>query len=226
MTTTLLSDGKQHFGETLHLHFSCKNLKNMDILSKSDPQIAFKILSTNETYFTEIQYDNLNPQFSKHVSIVYIFEKTQKIEIEVRDIDNVKTNKYEIIGTARTTMSKLVGGWKNPFILDIGNSDGKVTGSVEIYYEKVAETNEIWIFQPKVENIYNNRWFSKPDCFLTISKPFSGLGKDINPEKCKGWVKVLETEVVKSSLNPVFEEIEMTSFLLCRNDYDLPLKVE
>lgn len=225
MTTTFLSNGKTHFGETLHLHFSCKNLKNMDLISKSDPQIILKLLSTGETYKTEIQFDNLNPKFHKYIPIVYIFEKKQEIEIEVRDIDNEQNNQYEIIGTVRVTLGKVVGGWKNPFSIEIRDFNKQVTGTVEIYFEKVAETNEIWTFQPKVENVFNNRWFSKPNCFLSFYKPMVGEGKDVNVDTCNNWAKFFETDVVQASLDPLFREVELSSFLMCRNDYDLPIKV-
>ena len=54
--------------EMVELHISCLKLKNLDILTKSDPQIHFYTLNEMTMQWTlfgktEIMKDNLNPAF-------------------------------------------------------------------------------------------------------------------------------------------------------------------
>jgi len=48
----------------VELHFSATNLLNMDLLSKSDPQLII-YLDGKEIGRTETIQDNLNPQWTK-----------------------------------------------------------------------------------------------------------------------------------------------------------------
>ena len=75
----------------LELSLSCKNLKNMDWLSKSDPIVVVyqKNNVTNrfqELGRTEMILDNLNPEFVKKFIIDFLFEEVQQMKFEVYDI--------------------------------------------------------------------------------------------------------------------------------------------
>ena len=92
--------------EKIELYFQCKNLKDMDTFSKSDPQLVVSMsmpafrqnaAQWNEIWKSEVIDNNLNPIFSKTLEMDYIFERTQKLRIEVRDIDN---NSFDLIGSA------------------------------------------------------------------------------------------------------------------------------
>ena len=65
--------------QRVELYFSCRNLINLDYLSKSDPTIKVyeSNSKSNNWYFksqTETIQDNLNPDFAKSVRVDYIFE--------------------------------------------------------------------------------------------------------------------------------------------------------
>mmetsp|Transcript_24516 Transcript_24516/g.21690 ORF Transcript_24516/g.21690 Transcript_24516/m.21690 type:complete len:80 (-) Transcript_24516:1436-1675(-) len=63
--------------QQVELFISCQNLKNMDILSLTDPQVKlFQEENGKSTFLdqTEIINDNLNPQFAKSFALSYFFE--------------------------------------------------------------------------------------------------------------------------------------------------------
>lgn len=99
--------------EPLELHFSGKNLKNMDgWFGKSDPIVEVYIQLDNTSEFklvgkTEQITDNLNPDFKEHVQINYIFEINQNLKIEVKDVDE-KENKAELIGSFEVLLANIL----------------------------------------------------------------------------------------------------------------------
>ncbi len=61
----------------LELFISCRSLKNMDFLSKSDPFVVVCLKKNNnwvEYGRTETIMDNLNPNFTKTFLIDFYFE--------------------------------------------------------------------------------------------------------------------------------------------------------
>ena len=72
------------------LSISCENLKDLNILLKSDPMC--KIYNWNErtrdwVFFgeTECIKNSLNPKFKTTFQVEYIFEKNQRLKSEVFD---------------------------------------------------------------------------------------------------------------------------------------------
>lgn len=65
------------------LNISCKNLANMDVLSKSDPQVFVFLVDAqqNETLIdkTEKIQNDLNPKFGKTILMDYRFEGNNNI---------------------------------------------------------------------------------------------------------------------------------------------------
>ena len=74
----------------VELHVSCGNLRDRDILSKSDPMVVMfqQMRDGDEIQWmemdrTEVIKDNLNPSFVKSFIIKYHFEQHQKLKFEV-----------------------------------------------------------------------------------------------------------------------------------------------
>ncbi len=63
-------------GSPVELMISCRKLKNMDMMSKSDPRVVVFLRTSNTQQWsrigvTEIVRDNLNPDFSTVIPIFY-----------------------------------------------------------------------------------------------------------------------------------------------------------
>jgi len=100
------------------LRLSCKNLKNLDTFSKSDPWIIVKLQDNNGHYQnvgkTETINNNLNPEFATTLTVDFFFEKHQKMAFKVLDGDGKEEDASDddIIGTVETTLGEIVGSGK------------------------------------------------------------------------------------------------------------------
>lgn len=128
------------------MFLSCRNLKNLDVLSKSDPQI--EVYTKDRTIVnwaligrTEVVNNNLNPDFSTFVECDYYFEREQQIKFIVYDIDS-KVEK-ELIGTVETTIGKIIGSVKQTFLIDILNDKSAHSrGKLIVRLDNVSTTND------------------------------------------------------------------------------------
>ena len=89
----------------VELSISGRNLRDLDVFSKSDPMCVvytqpfgvtsnFKGKKWNEIIRTETIQNNLNPDFTKKVQISYCFEQQQYLRFEMYDVDN-RSNRLE-----------------------------------------------------------------------------------------------------------------------------------
>lgn len=82
--------------ERIELFLSCRNLKDLDYFSKSDPYIKvnfrrdFNVKQYALYGRTETIQNQLNPNFNKTFIIDYLFECRQDIKFDVFDDDNGK----------------------------------------------------------------------------------------------------------------------------------------
>ena len=93
--------------QPVDLYLSCRNLKDEDIIGKSDPYVRVEIDSVNTGAFmrageTEIKYDNLSPDFDKPVTIPYFFQRRQYIRFIVFDKDKGSDGNDDFLGEALT----------------------------------------------------------------------------------------------------------------------------
>lgn len=111
------------------LEISAKNLRDRDIISKSDPiAVVFEEVRNfrghqgipnqqqwREIGRTESIKDDLNPHFKQHITIPYRFEELQNVRIGLWDIDsrNPSLTRQDFLGDVRTTLGDIVaaGMW-------------------------------------------------------------------------------------------------------------------
>ena len=82
--------GKMNLNVPVKLYISGRNLKNMDMFSKSDPIcVVFEKAQDREEWFeigrTEFIKDTLDPNFETAIDVDYFFEKTQELKFEFID---------------------------------------------------------------------------------------------------------------------------------------------
>jgi len=95
--------------EIVYFYISCKDLRDTDVLSKSDPQV-WVFVENKKVGQTEVIRDNLNPEFTTAIKVNYVFERRQVVRFEVKDID--KKGEIDDLGSVETTMSKIMGSLK------------------------------------------------------------------------------------------------------------------
>ena len=129
----------------VELSFSCRNLVDLDTFSKSDPTVHVFIKDSRAGSYiklgeTERIDDNLNPDFVKTFLIDYFFEKEQWMKFEVYDVDG---KKLEHIGTAETTVSKIMTAQRQTWMADLtigGKSQSR--GKIIVRADSVKNSND------------------------------------------------------------------------------------
>jgi hypothetical protein len=203
--------------EKVELFFSCRNLKNLDILSLTDPQIII-YLEVKGQYIkydqTEWIHDNLNPQFTKTVIMDYYFETKQKLRFEI--LHGEVSKKHEVIGNIYTTLGEIIGSKNQTYIKDIMKSDKKM-GTLIVKCEKVEINNSTVTLDLQCSELLNVAgWFSKDN---PVIKLYRTAGDS-------GYVAVYESEVIKKTKNPTWKTCSLKVQKLCNGDLMRPIKAE
>ena len=88
----------------ISITIACRNLVNLDIIGKSDPYAILYIKPESKEKWervgiTDVEYDNLSPNFPKVFDVNYYFERNQIIKIEIFDKDDnlIKMYGYELV---------------------------------------------------------------------------------------------------------------------------------
>jgi len=220
----------------IELRFSCKDLPNLDTLSKSDPKIFIfleqktvdnnggTISSWTRVGATEKINDNLNPIFMKSFIIDYYFEMIQNLRFLVFDMDEnsdgFKDNDF--IGYAEKTIGDLVSSSQNNvYTCDLDTcappnmsiSDKKVRREtkkpkLKINVEEIQDTNTSIIMTVRGTNLDKKDLFGKSDPYFIISKT----------QENGTTHKVYESDVIKNTLNPVWPNIHIKESTLNNGD--------
>ena len=107
----------------IQLFISCRDLKNLDFMSKSDPICHVHVKKDTKQAFwtkfssTEQVKDNLNPDFNTVIHCYYYFERHQPIRFEVNDTDG--KGDFQVIGEADTTIGHIIGAPGQTFKADL-----------------------------------------------------------------------------------------------------------
>ncbi len=105
----------------IQIFISGRKLKDLDVFSKSDPICHVyikdsKCINWSLVGKTENIMNDLNPDFTKHFTIDYYFEREQHLKFEMYDVD---ATELEHIGNVEFTVAKLMGSLKQTFIGDL-----------------------------------------------------------------------------------------------------------
>ena len=122
--------GDNNLSQRIEIYISCRNLKSLDILSKSDPyvKVSYRKDFSQQNFFALGQTESIsnqpNPNFKQTFVIDYLFESRQDIKFEIMDDDGSENNN-DYIGIVETTVGALMGATSQTSILDIKNPSKK-----------------------------------------------------------------------------------------------------
>ncbi|CDW79754.1 UNKNOWN [Stylonychia lemnae] len=133
----------QQIGAEVELYISAQHLKNLDLLSKSDPMCRILIRTDTKSAWsklgeTEVIKDNLNPVFKTNFKIFYQFESHQYLRFEMLDEDS--PGKYESLGECEASVGQIAGsqGFKLEIPLLKGGTDTKSVLIAQVIPLKVS----------------------------------------------------------------------------------------
>uniref|UniRef100_A0A3Q1JFJ1 C2 domain-containing protein n=1 Tax=Anabas testudineus TaxID=64144 RepID=A0A3Q1JFJ1_ANATE len=197
---------------------SCRNLLDRDTFSKSDP---CKIWFTDTSYLfakTEVIDNTLNPDFVRKYILDYFFEEKQNLRFDVYDIDSKSPDlaKHDFLGQVYCTLGEIVGSPASRLEKPLGGIPGKKCGTIILSAEELGNCRDYATMQFCANKLDKKDFFGKSDPFMV----FYRSNEDGTFTICH------KTEVVKNTLNPVWQPFSIPVRALCNGDYDRTIKVE
>ena len=213
--------------ESIELFLSCRNLKDLDVIGKSDPWCIVFIKNDKRsdwTYVgkTEIVKESLNPDWAKSFVIDYYFEKNQEIRFEVYDEDD---SRREEQGNHTTTVSALIGAKNQTYAGDLTQAKKSGNrGTIIVKTDSVKDSNKWAILTVQVRDLIpmqNCLWGVSDDPFLIIKRCHT-----MDQEENVDAVKVHETDPQNENTSPLWHIKDLRIQSLCNSDPNLPILFE
>ncbi|ORX44170.1 copine family member IX [Piromyces finnis] len=228
--------GNSQLCSKIELRFSCKDLPNLDTLSKSDPKIFIfleqksvnnegkSVSSWSRVGATERIDNDLNPTFLKSFIIDYYFEMIQRLRFIIFDMDDnsdsFKDNDF--IGYYETTIGDLVGSSRNnvytgdiltttPPDMNISNKKTRKSSKKSkliVNVEEIQDSNTYITMNVRGTNLDKKDLFGKSDPYFVISKS----------QENGTVLKIFESSVIKNTLNPLWKDIRIKESTLNNGD--------
>jgi len=230
----------------LDLKMKCNNLPKKDLLSQAD---AFCVLwkvpdgydasgangiptklpgrQEEEMGRTEVSRNCVNPTFKHCYRLEFIFHEEQTFVLRVYDEDlryATDLSEHDYLGGCVFTLGQLMGAK--------GNCLAKLLDSRENAYlvvtgEEVIENREVLEFRFSCQDLVkeHNIIIDRIDRSKVLDKcrPYFRLER-LNKDD-QSWEIVWKSEVVKQTLDPVWNEARLPLQLICNEDQTNPLKI-
>ncbi|XP_037540821.1 copine-5 isoform X1 [Nematolebias whitei] len=207
---------------------SCRNLLDKDTFSKSDPLVVLYTQGAESKQWrefgrTEVIDNTLNPDFVRKYILDYFFEEKQNLRFDVYDIDSKSPdlakhpNDFnDFLGQVFCTLGEIVGSPASRLEKPLVGIPGKTCGTIILSAEELGNCRDYASMQFCANKLDKKDFFGKSDPFMV----FYRSNEDGTFTICH------KTEVVKNTLNPVWEPFSIPVRALCNGDYDRAIKIE
>uniref|UniRef100_A0A8C1ZCW3 Copine VIII n=1 Tax=Cyprinus carpio TaxID=7962 RepID=A0A8C1ZCW3_CYPCA len=203
---------------------SCRNLLDRDTFSKSDPICVLYTQTVanrdwREFGRTEVIDNTLNPDFVHKFIIDYFFEERQNLRFDLvnsASIPAVCVCFQDFLGQMYCTLGELVGSQGSRMERSLVGIPGKNCGTIIVKAEELGNCRESVLMQFCGNKLDKKDFFGKSDPFLV----FYRSNEDGTFTICH------KTEVVKNTLDPVWQAFKIPVRALCNGDYDRSIKIE
>uniref|UniRef100_A0A8D3EB75 Copine Vb n=1 Tax=Scophthalmus maximus TaxID=52904 RepID=A0A8D3EB75_SCOMX len=155
---------------------------------------------------TEVIDNTLNPDFVRKYILDYFFEEKQ----------NLLTSLGDFLGQMFCTLGEIVGSPASRMEKPLGGIPGKKCGAIILSAEELSNCRDSATMQFCANKLDKKDFFGKSDPFMV----FYRSNEDGTFTICH------KTEVVKNTLNPVWQPFAIPVRALCNGDYDRTIKVE
>ena len=202
----------------VELSVSCINLKDEDMMSKSDPVcVAFEKRAGNwvEIGRTEMIPNTHNPRWQKKFVLHCNNQTAQEMKFEIYDWDSKsqKLKRHDILGLVEVSLGTIVSSPGKQFVSSLKGGRG---GRITIMADDVGRGgNAVVKLQLMAQKLDNKDTFSKSDPFFQISKKMPG-GQ---------WSLVYKSEVINNNCNPKWAPLQKSISELCNGDLDRELNI-
>uniref|UniRef100_A0A8C1E7H0 Copine Vb n=1 Tax=Cyprinus carpio carpio TaxID=630221 RepID=A0A8C1E7H0_CYPCA len=196
---------------------SCRNLLDRDTFSKSDPLCVLYTQGAETKQWrefgrTEVIDNTLNPDFVRKYILDYFFEEKQNLRFDLYDVDSKSPDlsKHDFLGQMFCTLGEIVGSPASRLEKPLGGIPGKNCGTIILSAEELGNCRDSATMQFCANKLDKKDFFGKSDPFMV----FYRSNEDGTFTICH------KTEVVKNTLNPVWQPFTIPVRALCNGDYD------
>lgn len=201
----------------VNLHVSAKNLKDVDIITVSDPICVLFIYNQNqweEFARTEVIWNNLNPEWVTFFTVMYVFEVKQPLLFRVYDVDSDKADlkKQKVIGECQIELAQIVSAESTTEIELHSSKKNEKCGTLLISPEQVENCSSVVQFQFTGSNLKKTRVLGSNDPFFVIAKA-SESGR---------FLPIFQSETSKKGN---WKKGEVPYQVFCNVDPDRPLRI-
>ncbi|XP_059302358.1 protein BONZAI 3 [Lycium ferocissimum] len=202
----------------IELSLSASKLRDLDIVSKSDPMAVVSVRKRDGTLEelgrTEVIMNNLDPVWIQKINIMYQFETVQTLIFHAYDVDtkyhnvpvkDLKLKDQDFLGEGSCVLSDIVTKLNRRLTLNLHNGNGHVLKNLgeltlTVLAEETVTSRTAVEMTLRCTNLENKDLFSKSDPFLRISRIVETGGS----------VPICKTEVVNNNLNPIWKPVCLT----------------
>nr|XP_059881935.1 copine-8 [Delphinus delphis] len=222
---------------------SCRNLLDRDTFSKSDPICVLYVQGVGNKEWREdgpigrffkwqgnqmlSSSSHNHPRFWSSPSPCFReWKEPPDVPPEVRnslslheyDVDSKSPNlsKHDFLGQVFCTLGEIVGSQGSRLEKSIVGIPGKKCGTIILTAEELNCCRDAVLMQFCANKLDKKDFFGKSDPFLV----FYRSNEDGSFTICH------KTEVVKNTLNPIWQAFKISVRALCNGDYDRTVKVE
>ncbi|XP_060931541.1 copine-9-like isoform X1 [Limanda limanda] len=202
---------------------SCRSLLDVDTFSKSDPVVVLYLQAVGNKEWrefgrTEVIDNTRNPDFVRKFVLDFLFEEKQNIRFDVYNVDSRSCNisKYDFLGQTFCTLGEIIGSAGGRQERTLSGIPGKKCGVIILTAEELSNCRDIATMQLCANKLDKKDFFGKSDPFLV----FYRSNEDGTFTICH------KTEVIKNTLNPVWQPFTIPVRALCNGDYDRTVKID
>ncbi|XP_048859014.1 copine-8-like isoform X2 [Brienomyrus brachyistius] len=200
-----------------------ENLLDKDTFSKSDPLCVLYTQEAETKQWkefgrTEVIDNTLNPDFVQKYILDYFFEEKQNLRFDLYDVDSKSSDlsKHDFLGQTFCTLGEIVGSPGSHLEKPLGGIPGKKCGTIILTAEELDNCRDCATMQFCANKLDKKDFFGKSDPFMV----FYRSNEDGTFTICH------KTEVVKTTLNPVWQPFSIPVRAFCNGDYERSIKVE
>ncbi|NXI06272.1 CPNE9 protein, partial [Pachycephala philippinensis] len=201
---------------------SPRNLLDMDTFSKSDPVVVLFVQVSGSSEWkefgrTEVIDNTLNPDFVRKFVLDYYFEEKQNLRFDVPPgSHSAFFGAQDFLGQAFVALGEVIGSQRGRLERPLMGVPGKRCGTILLLAEELSNCRDIITMQLCANKLDKKDFFGKSDPFLV----FYRSNEDGTFTICH------KTEVVKNTLNPVWQPFTIPVRALCNGDYDRTVKID
>nr|XP_033484126.1 copine-9-like [Epinephelus lanceolatus] len=203
---------------------SCRSLLDVDTFSKSDPVVVLYLQAVGTKEWrefgrTEVIDNTRNPDFVRKFVLDFFFEEKQNLRFDVYNVDsrscNISKHK-DFLGQTFCTLGEIIGSTGGRLERVLSGIPGKKCGVIIFTAEELSNCRDIATMQLCANKLDKKDFFGKSDPFLV----FYRSNEDGTFTICH------KTDVIKNTLNPVWQSFTIPVRALCNGDYDRTVKVD